>query len=69
MSGNQPLMVKLRLMRGTNEVVFTASPVDLAFGSSAELRSVEVYASNDDVKNSLEISQSLGESNERRLIF
>ena len=34
--------------RGTNKVVFTASPVDLAFGSSAELRSVaEVYASND----------------------
>ena len=36
------------LDRKTNKVIFTATPVDLAFGSSSELRSVaEVYASND----------------------
>lgn len=34
--------------RKTDKVLFTATPVDLAFGSSAELRAVsEVYASND----------------------
>ena len=36
------------LDRKSKKVVFTATPVDLAFGSSSELRSVaEVYASND----------------------
>ena len=36
------------LDRATGEVLWTATPVDLAFGSSAELRAIaEVYASND----------------------
>ncbi|MES2626824.1 MAG: catalase/peroxidase HPI [Pseudomonadota bacterium] len=34
--------------RGTNELKWTATPVDLIFGSNSELRSIaEVYASND----------------------
>lgn len=36
------------LLRGTEEVVWTATPVDLAIGSSAELRAIaEVYAAKD----------------------
>ena len=34
--------------RKTGKVKFTATPVDLVFGSSSELRAIgEVYASND----------------------
>ena len=56
------------LERGTNKL-FLLSPVDLAFGSSAELRSVAKFMRvMTDVKNSLEISQSLGESDERTVL-